>query len=433
MANHIFHILKTNSMKSIFTIILFFIGSFYMNVSGQYNLVDPKLIATGRLEPELFFGVYQGTSFETYSTKYSTIQPQYRRVVYERRTNNNWIVEARTIFNAPTSNCSQPYSIGSTDSIIYVNGRRSEVIQYQEGANSQRVVDQRNKYYYNNNGQLDSLQIKSLNPGDIFEFVYRFSYDAKGRMTYTSSDGTRRYFEYDANGNISRFLEEGYDTNLKKWVTYWNYDFTWSAGKIMTIKTLEDDSIRFTFNYTPNTTVVQNITGERKRIGASWVQVSDLILKTKNAKNYPTRLDYKVLNTTTSMLEDESIYEYSYYPNDTLIYQRTFNKAGRITYEYCGIPSLTPISELQTLDFKIYPNPTNQVINIEIPENIAFNNIPNTFGTEGASIEIFNAMGIMVSKAKQLAIDVSGLPTGVYFAHVKTKDRVGVQRFLVNK
>jgi Secretion system C-terminal sorting domain len=52
---------------------------------------------------------------------------------------------------------------------------------------------------------------------------------------------------------------------------------------------------------------------------------------------------------------------------------------------------------------------------------------------EGPSIEIFNAMGIIVSKTKQLNVDVSTLPTGIYFVQIQTKDRVGVKRFVVNR
>jgi Secretion system C-terminal sorting domain len=425
-------------MKSISTITLFFICSITINVFGQYNLVDPKLFATGRLEPDLFFGsIYVGTEFETGSTKYSTIQPQYTKVTNQNFVNNNWILRNKAVFYAPTTNCSQPYSIyyGASndrfDSIIIVNGLRSEVIQYRVGTNSQKTILQRNKYYYSNSGRLDSLLIKDLEDPNSppYEFVYRFSLDTKGRMIFTTSDGIRRRFEYDANGNISRFADEGYDTNLNKWVTTNNYDFTWSAGKITTLKTTSgSDSIRFTFNYTPNTTIIQNITGERKKPAAAWIQTSDLILKTKNAKNYPTRIDYKVLNTTTSMLEDNRVYEYSYYPNDTIISQSSIaaptsptpTKFNREIYEYCGV--ISPTADIQTLDFKIYPNPTNQVLNIEIPKN-----------TEGPSIEIFNAMGIMVSKTKQLNVDVSTLPTGIYFVQIKTKDRVGVKRFVVNR
>jgi hypothetical protein len=429
-------------MKSISTITLFFICAITINVFGQYNLVDPKLYATGRLEPDLFFNYqYVGTEFEIYSRKYSTIQPQYTKVMYETVGFNS----RKTIFNAPITNCAQPYSIyysnNRFDSVLIVNGLRSEVIQYQVGANLQKTISQRNKYYYGNGGRLDSLQIKSLDPTDLFEFIYRFSLDAKGRMIYTTSDSIRRRFEYDANANISRFVEEGYDSNLKKWVANYNYDFTWSAGKITSIKTAESDSIRFTFYYTPNTTIIKNITGERKKLAGAWIQTSDLVLKTKNAKNYPTRIDYRILNENTSMLEDNRIYEYSYYPNDTVIYQSsisnptlpTATKFSKETYEYCGIPVISTTADIQTLDFKIYPNPTNQVLNIEIPVNMAFNDIPNTLGTEGASVEIFNAMGIMVSKAKQLNVDVSALPTGIYFVQIKTKDRVGVKRFIVSR
>lgn len=420
-------------MKIITTITFFIVCASNMTVTAQYNLLDPKLFATGHLELDTFYSADYATRFEAMALKYSTIQPQFKKITYQQLKSGNWNTQSRTVFNSPTSNCAQPYSIyyydNYYDSIIIVNGRRSEVIQYDVNLNSQIFVYQRSKYYYSNTGRLDSIQVKNFDPDYPGEYVLRFSTDAKGRTIFSSSYA-RKFYEYDANGNISRFVIENYDTTLKKWVFNHDYVLSWSAGKITSVRTFEVDSIRLTFNYFPNTSNIKNITGERKRGNNPWVQTSDLINITKNTKSYPTRLDYKVLNTTTGTLNLERIYEYAYYPNDTIVYQYsrsaptlpTPTYVERELYEYCGLPSLTPTAELQSLDFKIYPNPTNDVLNIELPQN-----------TEGPSIEIFNTMGNMVSKTKQLNVDVSGLSTGIYFVQIKTKDRVGVRRFVVNR
>lgn len=418
-------------MKIITTIVLFIVCASNMTVTAQYNLLDPKLFATGYLELDTFD--LTGTLFPNFSKKYSTIQPQYKKVTNQVWTLLDlgifgWRASSQTVFNAPVSNCAQPYSIRynsyTFDTIIFANGRKSEVITYEAGN-----VLQSSKYYYNNLGRLDSIKYKYIDPTDGYEDVIRFSNDAKGHIIYASNYG-RRFYEYDANGNISQYVFEGYDSNLKKWVRGQDYVLSWSAGKITSVKTFEVDSVRLTFNYFPNTTNIKNITGERKRGNNPWLQTSDLINITKNTKSYPTRLDYKVLNTTTGTLNLERIYEYAYYPNDTIVYQYsrsaptlpTPTYVERELYEYCGIPNLTPTTELLTLDVKIYPNPTNQVLNIELPQN-----------TEGPSIEIFNTMGNMMSKTKQLNVDVSGLSTGIYFVQIKTKDRVGVRRFVVNR
>jgi hypothetical protein len=420
-------------MKLIATITLVLICSF-TTATGQYNLTDPKLFATGRLELDIFYDSQQGTFAETYATKYGTIQPQMTKITNQDWVNNGWVSTSRSFFNAPISNCSQPYSIyyglpsNGFDSILYVNGRRSEVVYYEFNANAQKVIYQRNKYFYGTNGRLDSLQLKSFDPASLDEFTYRFSYDAQGRMSFTTSNNQRRFFVYDNSGNITRFVYEGYDNSQNKWVLNAGYDLTWSAGKITTLKTTSGtDSIRFVFNYTANTTNIKNMTGERKALGGNWIQTSDLVNIAKNAKGYPTRLDYRVLNTQTGILADDRVYEYGYYPNDTVVYQRGLSYPGitaprkyqRETYEYCGIPAITSTAEIPSLNFSIYPNPTHHVLNVEIPEN-----------TEGVSIEIINTIGHIVATTNRTSIDVSGLSSGLYFVRVKQKDRVGVQRFV---
>ena len=35
-------------------------------------------------------------------------------------------------------------------------------------------------------------------------------------------------------------------------------------------------------------------------------------------------------------------------------------------YEYCGVASLSRIHEMGNLDFTVFPNPANQVLNIRI-------------------------------------------------------------------
>lgn len=62
--------------------------------------------------------------------------------------------------------------------------------------------------------------------------------------------------------------------------------------------------------------------------------------------------------------------------------------------------------------FPIYPTPANETLNISIPDN------------QKQQIQIFNAMGMLlkeISASQSFQIDISNLPSGLYFIHLKSK------------
>ena len=79
------------------------------------------------------------------------------------------------------------------------------------------------------------------------------------------------------------------------------------------------------------------------------------------------------------------------------------------------------------LNFKIFPNPATHVIYVELSEPYH----------SSSSYQIINALGQFVEKGNLAdgnhELDVSNLPTGVYFIQIKNGNRVGTKRLVMQK
>jgi Secretion system C-terminal sorting domain len=412
--------LNFNSMKIIYSIVLFF--AFFLNLNAQ-DIFEPsaEFFATGR------FRAYYGTAANT--------RPPESRVTFN---------EYYDFFYARI-NCNQVRSILSEgklglDSFIIVNGLITKRLRMSRvNQNAPFIESNRDEYFYSNNRTTPD-SIVTLPAVNNKKSVRAFTYDVANRITvetsYQDSLGRKIFYsratnQYNADGHIVKNSYEYF--YLGNWLKQWEHFITWQSGKLIAYKwldyeyTLTPDTSYFTPKYVGATNRVDTFsqTYKDKVTGKIFPDFARFVNVSQNAKGYPTKVLYQALDSTGKNYNLYQEWTYTYYPGDTLVRQKTTKEgvfSGIVNYEYCGIPTLTPTTELSTLAFNIYPNPTNQVLNIEIPEN-----------TEGPSVEIFNAMGNVVSKTKQLNIDVSDLPTGIYFVQIKTKDRVGVKRFIVNR
>jgi hypothetical protein len=81
------------------------------------------------------------------------------------------------------------------------------------------------------------------------------------------------------------------------------------------------------------------------------------------------------------------------------------------------------ISEAKRLDFKMFPNPSTDVVNIQLPS-----------GTDQAQVGIFDYTGRLVSSktvaASDRQVNVNNLATGMYIIRVTSEDKIGAQRFI---
>jgi hypothetical protein len=74
-------------------------------------------------------------------------------------------------------------------------------------------------------------------------------------------------------------------------------------------------------------------------------------------------------------------------------------------------------------NFKLYPNPATEFINL----------VSNKVSTEESIVELYNSSGLIISTSKlnyNIRLNIKNLANGVYFIKVKTFDQIEVFRFI---
>jgi Secretion system C-terminal sorting domain len=108
---------------------------------------------------------------------------------------------------------------------------------------------------------------------------------------------------------------------------------------------------------------------------------------------------------------------YKYYA--TSIYSDTCsNSSDTIIVEV-----LTGIAEHNVSGCKIYPNPANEIINIDVPGNIVKGRLINIFGSTVYSFDI--------DKNKTISINTSDLSEGCYFIQLTAKDGSAINKKVI--
>jgi hypothetical protein len=85
--------------------------------------------------------------------------------------------------------------------------------------------------------------------------------------------------------------------------------------------------------------------------------------------------------------------------------------------------SFTNIEEIENENIRIYPNPANDFINIEIN-----NNYDSNF-----NISIYNSLGIkVIETSNENTINIEDLPSGMYFINVTTENLNKTKKIIIN-
>ena len=108
----------------------------------------------------------------------------------------------------------------------------------------------------------------------------------------------------------------------------------------------------------------------------------------------------------------------SYINTDKLGNTRIFDTNVDLgAYEF-GASAVAGLATLNKIDFSIYPNPTNGIINIKIDKNIKL-------------IEVYNLQGQKVASNKFNEINISSLNSGIYFIKITTdKNLIGIKKIV---
>ena len=95
------------------------------------------------------------------------------------------------------------------------------------------------------------------------------------------------------------------------------------------------------------------------------------------------------------------------------------NLSGQVrVYEISGMLSN---NEFVSQNFKIYPNPTSDILNISLENNLVLEHVT-----------IYNNLGQVVKTATENVIDLSQLAKGLYFVEVTTNQGKATKKVVVN-
>ena len=87
------------------------------------------------------------------------------------------------------------------------------------------------------------------------------------------------------------------------------------------------------------------------------------------------------------------------------------------------VESCIGIETIATTQWNIFPNPTNGLLTIVSPQNVNENVLIQVLGTDGKLI-----LSETKSDNKNMTIDLSAQPVGVYFIRITGNDTVSVHR-----
>jgi len=230
-------------------------------------------------------------------------------------------------------------------------------------------------YFYNANNQKDSSYNLIWNPGTTaFDTVYKdaFVYDAAGNQiengSYQNSGNlwipkTKGVYTYDANNNNT--FQGGY--------TWIGLTSTWRADNEQTVA------------YNSNNQVT-NV------INKSYDFASSTLLY-----NYRYTYSYDANDNVTLIMFDNYTANNWQYNNRTEFFNSCGNSVG--------------INETDAVEFQLYPNPTNNIINITTAATIETLTVYNLQGQSLIEVK---------SNIKQL--DLSNLAQGAYIIQMKTAE-----------
>lgn len=85
----------------------------------------------------------------------------------------------------------------------------------------------------------------------------------------------------------------------------------------------------------------------------------------------------------------------------------------------------------KSIDFTIYPNPTNEIVNIQLSGNLV----------ESPKIKMYDMIGKLVYEknnfdnfaSQNLSFRVDNLTTGIYLISVQTNDKTTTKKLIINK
>jgi PKD repeat protein len=267
-------------------------------------------------------------------------------------------------------------------------------------------------YAYDSNNNLTELILEKVNGSVLVNYSRNaYTYDINNNKTsesYQTWDGTnwvydnRTTYTYDNFNNQIRYLNE-------RGSSLTNY------SKCETFYSLPDCSALFTLvkdNSAPNKWFALNSASGTAPLTYTWYWGDgDSSTGAYPSHTYNTEGFYNICLT----ISDANGCSDTYCDASTYI----FKKGAVIT-----INVIAGVEELDNHHFSIYPNPTNNHLNITTTLQ----------GKDDIEYQMSNTLGATIATgkavAKDFSIDVRTLPSGIYFIHLQSGNAKTVKRFI---
>lgn len=285
------------------------------------------------------------------------------------------------------------------------------------------VEDEKNEYFYNDKGYLfQNLHYhknKSNNQWDI-NWEKNFVYDENGNKVQQLFNGTKTEFTLDDNENVAQELLHIWDESEKLWVYRRKVEnqFDSNGNLILEQRFLWDKDNNQWLNDSKSEYTYDQYNNLKNNIYYTWDKSNqwNAIWNDEYTYNNTYSINelmlpyYYTENSSINFFNHMKISEFSFEKNSTAEWVNNYK-----TKLHYSETNLTHIINKEDNEYKVYPNPTNGILNFSFKE-----------WSTTLNFELFDLQGQkIISKNifKGEPLDLSGLKPGIYLYTIQTRGK----------
>lgn len=307
-------------------------------------------------------------------------------------------------------------------------------------------------YYYDTNGTITHINVKqALEPtfSSFFDHsTINYTYDTTGVLTkdssynYNSMQSNIRLYQYDENGNPTKYIEIASSTLDTLNITHYSFINNRLRSIYAQARNPNADILEPTktdsFEYDINGNMIRRISYGVMYVGGQPIPFKPLRNETYlfNNENQMITLERKSY--------DENINEWKpttkgllSYANSKLSLIHWYNWNNTIA-DYDSIPNIRTIFETPTaldenndleqyLDATLYPNPAHGIVMLKLAPSVLQTATYVLYNTQGQ----LTSVPITVTNDNAI-FDISNLPRGIYAVQIRSGRNQIIQKLIVN-
>lgn len=323
------------------------------------------------------------------------------------------------------------------------NGNMTEELSESwDATNLQWIITNKGSFTYDSNNNPIEIIYQDWT-GTAWENTSRYVevYDLDNNRTQSTKylwnnnaweNNAKAVYDYDSNNNWIEYVQSNWnsidatwDDNLKIVSTYNASNERTAFETYQWVNSQWEITRRdlYTYGNSSDTIIRQNWSASALNL-VNWYRY------TRNYDSNGNETEYLQENWDTSNSEWEyNVKESSTYDaDDNMISRLTQSWQSGFTssywedvdlWEVCGSSSTVSISEQSQVLLKTFPNPADDVLNIQTEEKVQ-------------QVEVYNIQGAKVLVDNRTQLNISELPSGTYVINVITQNSISKSRFVKN-